>query len=77
MVLMNGSKMARNAQSIINRPNCGGNKKAGTAARIGFFMQSNPSLSRAPQSVPKVCVPNRTAQTQQTGYRATHSGNMG
>ena len=29
MVLMSGSKAARNQSSIINRPTCGGNKKAG------------------------------------------------
>ena len=75
---MSGSKAARNSASICNRTNvCGGNKKAGLAPRIGFFMQSNPSLRRAPQSIPKVCVPNKTVQTQRYGYHATHGGNMG
>ena len=78
MVLMNSSKSARNAASICNRTNvCGGNKKAGLAPRIGFFMQSNPTLRRAPQSIPKICVPNTTVQTQKYGYHATHGGNMG
>lgn len=78
MVLMNSSKSARNAASIVNRTNvCGGNKKAGIASRIGFFMQSNPTLRRAPQSLPIVCVPNYTIQTQSYGYRATIGGNMG
>lgn len=78
MVLMNSSKSARNAASIVNRTNvCGGNKKAGIASRIGFFMQSNPTLRRAPQSLPLVCVPNLTIQTQSYGYRATIGGNMG
>jgi hypothetical protein len=78
MVYMSGSKAARNSASICNRTNvCGGNKKAGLAPRIGFFMQSNPSLRRAPQSIPKVCVPNKTVQTQRYGYHATHGGNMG
>lgn len=78
MVYMSGSKAARNSASICNRTNvCGGNKKAGLAPRIGFFMQSNPSLRRAPQSIPKVCVPNKTTQTQKYGYHATHGGNMG
>lgn len=78
MVYMSGSKAARNSASICNRTNvCGGNKKAGIAPRIGFFMQSNPNLRRAPQSIPKVCVPNKTIQTQSYGYRATIGGNMG
>ena len=78
MVYMSGSKASRNAASICNRTNvCGGNKKAGIAPRIGFFMQSNPSLRGAPQSLPLICVPNRTIQTQKYGYHATHGGNMG
>ena len=77
MVLSNASKFARNQASIVNRPTCGGNKKAGTAPRIGFFLQSNPYLKRAPQTVPIVCVPNTTIQTQKYGYRATIGGNIG
>lgn len=79
MVLMNGSRSARNQASIVNRTNvCGGGaKKAGIAPRIGFFMQSNPSLRRAPQVLPTICVPNTTTQTQKYGYRATIGGNMG
>ena len=78
MVLMT-SKFARNANSICNRTNtCGGTaKKAGIAPRIGWFMQNNPNLSGAPQSVPKFCIPSRTIQTQSYGYRATIGGNMG
>ena len=75
---MSGSRASRNAASICNRTNtCGGPKKAGTAPRIGFFMQSNPTLRRAPQTIPLVCVPNTTVQTQKYGYHATHGGNMG
>jgi hypothetical protein len=74
---MNSSKNARNAASIVNRPTCGGNKKAGIVSRQGFFMQSNVSLRRAPQSLPLICVPNYTIQTQKYGYRATIGGNMG
>ncbi len=78
MVLMNAGKSARNQASIVNRTNvCGGMKKAGIAPRIGFFMQSNPTLRRAPQSLPKFCIPNTTIQTQKYGYSATHGGNMG
>jgi hypothetical protein len=78
MVYMSGSKMSRNSASITNRPNCGGTaKKAGLAPRVGWFLSSNPMLMGAPQSVPRFCIPSRTVQTQQTGYRATISGNMG
>jgi len=73
MVLMNASKNARNAASIVNRPNCGGPKKAGTAPRIGFFMQSSPTLMRVQQSVPTTCVVSKTVQTQRVGYKATHA----
>ena len=75
---MNASKAARNSASIVNRQNvCGGPKKSGTAPRVGFFLSNNPMLIGAPQSVPRFCIPNRTIQTQQYGYRATIGGNMG
>lgn len=74
---MSGSKMARNTASLINRPTCGGNKKAGTAPRVGWFLSNNPMLMGAPQSVPLICIPNTTIQTQKYGYRATIRGNMG
>jgi len=79
MVYYSGSKMARNANAICNRTNVGGGtaKKAGIAPRIGFFMQSNPNLTGAPQSVPLFTIPSRTIQTQSYGYRATIGGNMG
>ena len=78
MVYMSGSKSARNAASICNRTNiCGGMKKAGLAPRVGWYMQSNPMLVGAPQTIPRFCIPNRTVQTQKTGYRATIGGNMG
>jgi len=44
MVYMSGGRMARNAASIVNRPNCGGIKKAGLAPSVGNFISSNPSL---------------------------------
>jgi hypothetical protein len=78
MVYMSGAKMSRNASAICNRTNTGGGvKKAGIAPSIGWFMSSNPSLIGAPQSVPLFSIPNRTVQTQRTGYRATIGGNMG
>ena len=77
MVLMSAGKAARNAASLINRPTCGGPKKAGTAPRVGWYLSSNVNLIGAPQTVPLFCIPNRTTQTQKTGYRATIGGNMG
>jgi len=79
MVLMSASKSARNAASIVNRTNvCGGLKKAGLAPRIGFYLSSTRGqLYRAPQSIPRVCCPSTTVQTQKYGYSATHGGNMG
>ena len=77
MVLMNAGRNARNVASITNRPTCGGNKKAGTAPRVGWFLSSNTMLIGAPQSVPLICRPNYTIQTQKYGYHATHGGNMG
>ena len=85
MVLMNAGRAARNAASITNRPTCGGNKKAGTAPRVGWYLSSNVNLTRATQSTPQYsfCVSSpkwpisKTTQTQKTGYSATIGGNMG
>ena len=78
MVYMGGSKASRNQASIVNRTNvCGGPKKAGTAPRVGWYLTSNVNLVGAPQTVPLFCIPNTTIQTQQYGYRATHTGRMG
>ena len=77
MVYMSGSRNARNQASITNRPTCGGNKKAGLAPRVGWYLSSNTMLVGAPQTIPRFCIPNTTVQTQRTGYRATIGGNMG
>jgi hypothetical protein len=78
MVYMSGSKASRNQASIVNRTNtCGGMKKAGLAPRVGWTLQSNPMFIGAHQTIPRFCIPNRTVQTKQTGYRATIGGNMG
>jgi hypothetical protein len=78
MVLMSAGKASRNQASIVNRTNtCGGNKKAGLAPRVGWYLSSNTMLMGAPQTIPRFCVPNRTVQTQKYGYHATHGGNMG
>ncbi len=74
---MSGGKAARHAASIVNRPTCGGNKKAGIAPRVGWYLSSNVNLVGAPQTIPRFCIPNTTIQTQSYGYRATHGGNMG
>jgi hypothetical protein len=75
---MSGSKMSRNAASIVNRPTCGGNKKGGLAPTIGFYLSSNPNLIGASNTqYGLTCRPNLTIQTQSYGYRATHGGNMG
>jgi hypothetical protein len=74
---MSAGRMSRNQASIVNRPSCGGNKKAGLAPRVGWYLSSNTMLIGAPQTIPRFCVPNRTVQTQRTGYRATIGGNMG
>ena len=56
MVYMSGSKAARNAASIVNRQNvCGGNKKAGIAPRVGWYLTSNVNLVGAPQTLPRFC----------------------
>lgn len=75
---MNASKAARNQASLVNRTNiCGGNKKAGIAPRIGWYLSSNAMLIGAPQTIPRFCIPSRTVQTQKYGYKATIGGNMG
>lgn len=75
---MGGSKMSRNAASIVNRPTCGGEKKSGLAPSVGWFMTSNPNMIGATNTqYGLMCIPNRTIQTQSYGYRATHGGNMG
>ena len=79
MVYMSGSRNARNAASITNRPTCGGTaKKGGLAPSVGFFLSSNPNLIGATNTqYGLTCRPNLTIQTQKYGYSATHSGNMG
>jgi len=65
MVYFSGSKMARNAASITNRPTCGGSKKAGLAPTVGVFMSSNPNLIRATHTqLGLVCVGNYSNSSQ-------------
>jgi len=66
MVLMNASKSARNAASIINRTNiCGGSKKAGLAPTVGWYLSSNPNLIGATNTqYGLVCVGNFSNPSQ-------------
>ena len=75
---MGGSKASRNAASIVNRPNCGGNaKKGGLAPSVGWYLSSNPNFIGATNTqYGLTCRPNLTIQTQQYGYRATRTGRM-
>lgn len=79
MVYSSGSKASRHQAAIIVRTNtCGGVKKAGLAPRSGYwFQQSNPNMAGSVSTMPLFCIPNRTVQVQQYGYRATISGHMG
>ena len=82
---MSGSRAARNQASIVNRPTCGGSKKAGLGPSVGWFLSSQPFLLRVPNNVPQntFCLSSptwpisRVKQVQQYGYRATIGGNMG
>lgn len=76
MVYMSGSRMARNTASITNKPTCGGPKKGGLSPSVGLFLSSNPQLRGAINTqwvggLPPLCIPSRTIQTQNYGYRAT------
>lgn len=79
MVLLNASKQARNIASLVNRPTCGGNKKAGLAPSTGyFFLTSNIHLRGAGNTqYGLTCIPSPTIQTQKYGYRATRTGRLG
>lgn len=82
MVYYSGTRIAAST-AMTNQPTCGGTaKKSGLSSRIGFFMSSNPNLIRGVNTQyingrPNLCIPSRTIQTQQYGYRATIGGNMG
>lgn len=78
MVLMNAGRSARNQSSIVNRTdNCGGNKKAGLAPSVGWYLPSNPNMIGATNTQFGLrCIPNMSIQTQQYGYRATRTGRM-
>lgn len=54
MVLMTGSKMARYQGTLVNRENCGGNKKTGLARVVGIHSMRH-LLSRTISTAPRVC----------------------
>lgn len=75
MVLLNGSRFARQSNSIIYRQNiCGGPKKQGVAPKVGWFLQSNPNLLGAAQRLPIKCITTVEHEPQRYGYRATLGG---
>lgn len=80
MVLSNASKMARHQSAIINRPTCGGTaKKGGLAPLTTLAAAVNLPHVRARIQTSlrdQVCMPVKTIQTQQYGYRATRTGRM-
>ena len=51
MVYMGGSRAARNAASIVNRPTCGGNKKAGLPASVGRSTAETVALRQTSQTM--------------------------
>ena len=79
MVLSNASKMARHQGSIINRPTCGGTAKKGGIApltTLAAAVNLKHVRARIQSTMNNVCMPVRTIQTQQYGYRATRTGRM-
>ena len=65
MVLSNGPKVVRNISSLINRPNCGGNKKGGLASSVGAYVSSNPNMIGATNTqYGLTCVGNFTNPSQ-------------
>ena len=77
-MVLSTTKRTASIDSLTNRPQGGGNKKAGLAPSVGLFVSSNPNLIRATNTQFGLrCIPNTTVQTQKYGYRATIGGNMG
>ena len=74
---MSAGKNARFQSSIINRPTCGGSKKAGTAPQVGWRLIGSSRHIGAPKRVIFNCLASTIVQNQRIGYAATHSGSMG
>lgn len=73
MVLSNGTRAARNQQSICNRTNvCGGSgKKGGLAPRVGVLSANLSAYQQATNTqFGLVCMPNYTNPSQSTYRRA-------
>ena len=68
--------MAATANSIANKQNCGGPKKAGLAPSVGHFVTSNIYLWGAPHNLPPVlpCKGNFTVTVPRRGIAATRGG---
>ena len=72
MVLSSAGKAARHQASIMNRPTCGGVKKAGLAPSVGWHLASNLGARvDAPRTMSLKCNVSSVVQTQRIGYRAT------
>ena len=73
MVLSSAGKAARHQASIMNRPTCGGVKKAGLAPSVGWNLSNSagPARIRTLNRMPLICDVSRVVQTQRIGYRAT------
>ena len=54
MVLMSGSKMARYQTTLVNRGNCGGNKKTGLG-RVTGILSLNHIIARTLDTTPVRC----------------------
>ncbi len=72
MVLMNGSRSARNAASICNRTNtCGGSaKKGGLAPTVGAYISSNPNLIGATNTQYGLICTGNYSNASQSALRA-------
>ena len=73
MVLMSGSRRARNQASIVNRPTCGGNKKAGilTYSSVGFLQSLSGASWRRSMTYPTNVCPDSYSLGGGTGIIRT------
>ena len=70
MVLSNGPKVVRNISSLINRPNCGGNKKGGLASSVGAYVSSNPNMIGATNTQNGLVCTGNFSNPSQSALRA-------
>ena len=74
MVLMNGSKNARNQASIINRPTCGGPKKGGLVPRTGVLAANLQAYNSATNTQFGLVCKGNYSNSSQTTYRRAIRG---